>query len=53
MPKKSIEHWLRTNWPKELGQPSETKIATLATYLRKPEDEKGGLKKQRSGAAGS
>lgn len=42
--KKLIEHWLRQNWPEELGVATETKISTLATYLRKPEDEKGGLK---------
>lgn len=42
--KKLIEHWLRQNWPKELGVPTNTKIATLATYLRRPQDEKGGLK---------
>ena len=42
--KKLIEHWLDQNWPKELGIPTQTKIATLATYLRRPEDEKGGLK---------
>ena len=42
--KKVIEHWLQQNWPPELGQSSPTKIATLATYLRRPEDEKGGLR---------
>lgn len=42
--KKVIEHWLEQNWPQELGQSSSTKIATLATYLRRPEDEKGGLR---------
>ena len=42
--KKLIEHWLKQNWPKELGIPTQTKITTLATYLRRPEDEKGGLK---------
>lgn len=42
--KKLIEHWLDQNWPKELGIPTRTKIATLATYLRRPADEKGGLK---------
>jgi hypothetical protein len=43
--KKTIEHWLRSHWPPDLGSMTETKIATLATYLRRPEDEKGGLKK--------
>ena len=42
--KKLIEYWLRKNWPMELGEATTTKISTLATYLRRPEDEKGGLK---------
>jgi hypothetical protein len=42
--KKVIEHWLQQNWPTELGNSTPTKISTLATYLRRPEDEKGGLR---------
>jgi hypothetical protein len=42
--KKVIEHWLQQNWPPELGNSTPTKVSTLATYLRRPEDEKGGLR---------
>ena len=41
-PKKSIEAWLYQNWPQRLGEPTANKVATMATFLRRPEDEKGG-----------
>jgi hypothetical protein len=42
--KKEIEGYLRANWPKndELGKPTKNKIRTMATFLRRPEDERGG-----------
>ena len=40
--KKQIEDWLRKHWPPELGQASESKIEYMATFLRRPEDERGG-----------
>ena len=40
--KKQIEEWLRQHWPPELGQPSGSKIEYMATFLRRPEDERGG-----------
>ncbi len=42
-PKKAIEAWLNANWPKELGEPTDTKIRNMASFLRRPKDEKGGL----------
>ena len=41
-PKKTIEGWLRENWPDQLGEPSERKIKHMATSLRDPKDELGG-----------
>ncbi len=41
--KKIIEAWLVDNWPAELGSPSPTKIGNMATFLRRPGDEVGGL----------
>ncbi len=40
--KKQIEDWLRQHWPPELGQPSGSKIEYMATFLRRPADERGG-----------
>lgn len=40
--KAQIENWLRENWPRELGKSSESKIEYMATFLRHPEDQKGG-----------
>ena len=40
--KKQIEDWLEKHWPPELGQASESKIEYMATFLRRPEDERGG-----------
>ena len=41
-PKKTIEAWLRENWPDQLGELSERKIKNMATSLRYPKDERGG-----------
>ena len=43
--KKTIEYWLRENWPQSLGQPTDYKIRSMATFLRRPEDEKGGIQR--------
>lgn len=40
--KKVIEHWLKENWPTELGQPTQNLVGSLATALRPPEAQKGG-----------
>ena len=42
IPKEIIENWLRENWPDELGKISKRKVVSMATFLRRPEDEKGG-----------
>jgi hypothetical protein len=34
--------WLKQNWPPSLGRDSDLKVKTMATFLRRPEDEKGG-----------
>lgn len=41
-PKKTIEDWLRDNWPDHLGEPTKRKIEQIATLLRHPKDELGG-----------
>lgn len=41
-PKEIIEGWLRENWPDELGKMTERKLQSMATFLRHPEDERGG-----------
>ena len=40
--KQEIETWIRENWPPALGRPSDSKIEYMSTFLRHPEDEKGG-----------
>jgi hypothetical protein len=40
--KKQIEDWLQQNWPPELGESSRSKIEYMASFLRRPEDAKGG-----------
>lgn len=40
--KKQIEHWLRQNWPSELGRPTDNLISYMATLMRTPEEQKGG-----------
>lgn len=42
-PKKTVRAWLEEHWPAELGQPTPTKLDSMATFLRRPEDEKGGI----------
>lgn len=42
-PKKTIEAWLHRNWPSDLREPTDTKVRNMASFLRRPEDEKGGL----------
>ena len=41
-PKETIEGWLRENWPDHLGESTKRKIERMATFLRHPEDERGG-----------
>jgi hypothetical protein len=43
LPKDKIRQWLRDNWPSELGELSDNKIESMATFLRRPEHQKGGL----------
>ena len=45
-PKKVIEGWLRDNWRPELGKLTDTKVENMATFLRRPDDEKGGITTQ-------
>lgn len=40
--KKQVEHWLRENWPKELGTPTDNIIKYMATLIRRPDEQKGG-----------
>ena len=48
--KDTIEGWLRENWPDELGNPTKRKVESMATFLRHPEDERGGyFKRGRNG----
>jgi len=47
--KKSVEEWLRNNWPEDLGRVSNRKIETMATLLRQPKDQKGGFYRSRRG----
>ncbi|WP_145980752.1 hypothetical protein [Magnetospirillum sp. ME-1] len=42
MPKKQVEDWLEKNWPTGLGPISSEKKRYMATFLRHPDDEKGG-----------
>ena len=45
--KEKIENWLRENWQEDLGQISNRKIEQMATFIRQPEDQKGGHFKPR------
>ncbi len=47
LPKENIESWLRENWHEGLGQISDRKIEQMATFIRQPEDQKGGYFKPR------
>jgi len=56
--KKEIEPWLQEHWPPEFGDVSKAKekISYMATFLRQPEDQKGGYfssARTRNGAATS
>lgn len=42
-PKKVIEAWLRANWPPSLGEATDSKVKGMATFLRRPDDEAGGI----------
>jgi hypothetical protein len=42
LPKQHVVSWLEQNWPRELGSPSGGKLEYMATFLRCPEDERGG-----------
>jgi len=42
LPKDEIKRWLKDNWPCDLGELSDTKLFYMATFLRHPDDEKGG-----------
>jgi|TARA_R110000823_G_C15950930_1_gene501707 hypothetical protein len=50
--KNEIESWLIANWPKEFGDAMKAnsqashKVQNMATFLRRPEQEKGGQSKQ-------
>jgi hypothetical protein len=41
-PKDELERYLEQNWPSHLGRPSGSKLGYMSTFLRHPEDEKGG-----------
>lgn len=47
--KKTLEGWIRDNWPDGLGEATETKITNMATFLRRPEDERGGIHRKGPG----
>tara|TARA_R110000787_G_scaffold73456_4_gene163702 strand:- start:7593 stop:8237 length:645 start_codon:yes stop_codon:yes gene_type:complete len=40
--KREVTRWLEENWPIELGRKSDRMIQYMATFLRRPEDLKGG-----------
>lgn len=40
--KDTIIEWLKNNWPNDLEGKSEKMIQYMATFLRRPEDKKGG-----------
>lgn len=44
--KENIEQWLYDNWPNELGKVAHRKVEYMATFLRHPQDEKGGYFKR-------
>ena len=47
--KKIVEFWLKDNWPPELSDPTPSKISSMATFLRKPKQEKGGILRPQKG----
>lgn len=40
--KETVIEWIKDNWSPEFGKLSTRKIDSMATFLRHPEDEKGG-----------
>jgi len=40
--KKAIEYKIENAWPKQLGESAMRKVDLMATFLRRPKDEKGG-----------
>jgi hypothetical protein len=40
--KQEVEAWIREHWPPALGQSSNSKVEYMSTFLRHPEDQKGG-----------
>ena len=49
IPSDQLKAWISENWSTRLGRKTDAKIANMATFLRRPEDEKGGNFSQRSG----
>jgi len=46
--KEELEDIIRARWPVEIGEPSTNKIRAMATFLRMPEAQRGGARRQRS-----
>jgi hypothetical protein len=46
--KEELEDIIRARWPVEIGEPSTNKISAMATFLRMPEAQRGGARRQRS-----
>jgi hypothetical protein len=42
IPKKTIEQWIKANWPTELGPCTGKKVGMMGTFLRDPAHERGG-----------
>lgn len=51
LPKKTLENWIKNNWPASLGAPTDRKVVYMATFLRRPDDEKGGYFRTEGGPA--
>lgn len=51
--KDDILHWLTQNWPTHFGKPSDRKLEYMATFLRRPENEKGGYIKSNADDSGN
>src|SRR5215218_5100921 len=41
--KAEIEGWLKDNWDASFGRPTTLKVSRMATFLRDPDQERGGL----------
>ena len=46
--KEELGDMVRARWPAELGEPSTNKISAMATFLRMPEAQRGGARRQRT-----